>query len=849
MTIMVTGPNGATVEFPDGTDHATINGVMAKHFGGPDAEPKTGVMEAIGRAALDTGSFGFANGLQDRERMHLARKEHPWASLAGDVVGVGAQTVALGPVGAAAGRAAQVGGVVGRVGRAGEAFVGALTPDLAANSARAVAATSAKVGASQGALHGFGTSVTDSTQDWKSVAANTAFEGAIGTVAGGVAGPLIHGTVRGAAALKNRLLPGSAEAAELARQPGQAGVNDVLRAMDYDRLSPEVLARQLNVAAPAGSGLSAEHARTIAQRLGEGQAPADLARMFGVTAEHVGDIGRQQAALEAKYGNLNLLEAARTGDLRNIPNAPTAQPIHPGNQTSDTAEVVADLLGQGLSQAQIANRLRIPAADVAHVAGQAETLAAREAALSPQRVLAQDALSMRPEVQTTSNLGRLTQWAANQEGRGADQAAESFARRKDSLGTQVTDDVMRATGSADRVGDGVAIQDMRAQSSANYDRLTRNAPNVNVPNFGGMETVPEFQAALRAAGVKDQIRNPGQGMHVWAPFDGTTATEGRQYLSPRQIIDVHHELVMAAKPNPLDPSKARINGDLKRWFSGQADEMLQGHGDLRQYHAQVMRVMEATEKGAEMPITTGGRTHPSMVFFEGAQREVRIAERMVRREELRFNASQQRAADGQIRRPMSEADLRSARADLDARSAVVEEFRKSWGEQIAQSVFEKGGEAPANTTIKNLLSPEGKARILTILGRQEGQNLIASMYNKQMQSKLGDKLYGGPDTAWKTAMNSRMGAGMQAGTAMASGRFMDAAKHLGDVAFNGMQTQRADRINGLMSQQGLDALRTTVDGLVSRRAAQTQFDPMSRNPALQTAVPALARGGREQLRD
>lgn len=42
MTIVVTAPNGATVQFPDGTDHATINGVMTQHFGGVDpADPVT----------------------------------------------------------------------------------------------------------------------------------------------------------------------------------------------------------------------------------------------------------------------------------------------------------------------------------------------------------------------------------------------------------------------------------------------------------------------------------------------------------------------------------------------------------------------------------------------------------------------------------------------------------------------------------------------------------------------------------------------------------------------------------------------------------------------------------------
>jgi hypothetical protein len=32
MTVTVTAPNGATVQFPDGTDHETINSVMAANF-------------------------------------------------------------------------------------------------------------------------------------------------------------------------------------------------------------------------------------------------------------------------------------------------------------------------------------------------------------------------------------------------------------------------------------------------------------------------------------------------------------------------------------------------------------------------------------------------------------------------------------------------------------------------------------------------------------------------------------------------------------------------------------------------------------------------------------------------
>lgn len=39
MTITVTAPNGSTVQFPDGTDHATINGVMEQHFQPAETAP------------------------------------------------------------------------------------------------------------------------------------------------------------------------------------------------------------------------------------------------------------------------------------------------------------------------------------------------------------------------------------------------------------------------------------------------------------------------------------------------------------------------------------------------------------------------------------------------------------------------------------------------------------------------------------------------------------------------------------------------------------------------------------------------------------------------------------------
>lgn len=51
MTIVVTAPNGASVQFPDGTDHATINSVMTQHFGGGEAPADPVTVNNVARSA------------------------------------------------------------------------------------------------------------------------------------------------------------------------------------------------------------------------------------------------------------------------------------------------------------------------------------------------------------------------------------------------------------------------------------------------------------------------------------------------------------------------------------------------------------------------------------------------------------------------------------------------------------------------------------------------------------------------------------------------------------------------------------------------------------------------------
>jgi hypothetical protein len=64
MSITVQGPGGSSIEFPDGTDAATIDKVMrqatgAKPSAAPAAGPEPGLAEAIGRGAAAGATFNF----------------------------------------------------------------------------------------------------------------------------------------------------------------------------------------------------------------------------------------------------------------------------------------------------------------------------------------------------------------------------------------------------------------------------------------------------------------------------------------------------------------------------------------------------------------------------------------------------------------------------------------------------------------------------------------------------------------------------------------------------------------------------------------------------------------------
>ena len=874
MTITVNGPNGLTINFPDNTDTDTIHEVMSHASGlGAPAQPKVGMLETVGRAAADTGSFGLANGALGRERLNAGRDQNPWSAFAGDALGVIGQGAALASVPEVAGPAA----LARYANPVRAAARTALLPNLEANTLGQVARTSAKVGGAQGLAHGIGDTITNPDKTLADIPGQAFSEGVTGAATGAILGPVIHNGVRLTNWAYHKVLPGADQALADFRNPGGAATDSVMRAMDYDGVTPSQMAERVNVQPPRNSGLRPEEARDIADRLQAGEDPAAIhadyaQRSASVRPEHVADIGAQDQAIRAQYDNLNPLEAIKAGPVRQstrLPaEVPVQAPVHIDPATGnplytmhgDVANLIADRLAQGESPAQVASRMRAipvdpanpnaPLIDRSHVdaiAGQTDAVASRANRLAAANVLARQTVEMRPEVRTATNMERVARDAARQDGAGADEARAAFMERKDQLGQQVADRVETALGSQDRMGDQRALGSRLDAAKQAYNDATAREPMVNVPSFGGMETNPVFRRALEYAANAEQIRNGGAGRPAWRPSDGTASTEGQQYLTPRQLVDIHHDLVLNSKPQMgQDPSIALQARQLKEWFSGQADQLLAPHHELRTNFARIRGIMDATEQGASLPVTAGDRNHPSLQFYQQAQQRLRETDLDMRRETMRFNAAQARFQNGSIADRPSRADLNQAEARATNSREIVNEFRSSWGEAIAQAIYRAPNGNPSGV-INQLLSAEGKARLMTVLGRDAGSNVISALHNVKLQTQLGNTLYGNSDTAYNIARMTKGNAAINAGGALLHGRFGEAGQHLVEMVSGEAQRQRNDATNQLMSRQGIDELRRIFDGFQANRQQTQRIDPFTRNPALTYGVPIASRRSTEDL--
>ncbi len=154
---------------------------------------------------------------------------------------------------------------------------------------------------------------------------------------------------------------------------------------------------------------------------------------------------------------------------------------------------------------------------------------------------------------------------------------------------------------------------------------------------------------------------------------------------------------------------------------------------------------------------------------------------------------------------------------------------------MKQFLAEKGDVAPAQLT-KLLTTQEGKRRILEMLGPDNGKAYIESLYNKALQQRLGNTLYGGSDTAFKQQKRETLDALSDAASGILHLRPKAVWDAMHELASSAFRQKRADRVNEIMSQQGIDDVLKLVQSANAQQQL-TQTGAPLRNMLLNASGP------------
>ena len=352
---------------------------------------------------------------------------------------------------------------------------------------------------------------------------------------------------------------------------------------------------------------------------------------------------------------------------------------------------------------------------------------------------------LRPEVVTSPNVRDLAQDFANTGGRGRQEAVEAFATRRNEMPGRIQEDVSRLFGqptrtaaddvqaltgeidnlfgSGNRAADDAAIAAQREAFNKRYARL-RDGPLVLNEELGRLQNIPEFQAALQYAAKNDMIANPGsQWSQLWsANRQGGLPSSVGITLSPANLLDIHHALVLNAKaPMGVATPESMMAGKLKTWFGQWMDTQLKGSKKVNTEYALFKQALEAQELASTLPLNTGGLDHPALAFFNKIAGQRDTVAQALNRNITQYDAAMQRFNAGQLRSRPAATRLNEGIANLEAQNNIIESFRRSWGERIKQEIAQSQN---PESVVQRLLTPEGRRRVQAILGDQNGPTFL-----------------------------------------------------------------------------------------------------------------------------
>lgn len=444
---------------------------------------------------------------------------------------------------------------------------------------------------------------------------------------------------------------------------------------------------------------------------------------------------------------------------------------------------------------------------------------------------------LKPSVVTTRNLDDIAKHWANTEGRGQNVAADAFANRKNEMSSAMQADIDQHFGSGNRAADEATKAANKAQASKPYQKLRDSNDLLAVDKLGIgtlQQQFPEFAKAMEYAGKQDAVRNFGSGWQ--SPWSKGKLNDTIVTMSPSNLLDIHHYLVMQAKPKVGgDPASELMYGNLKRLFSGVVDKALEGHKGAREGWSQIRRMMEAGEMATDLPIAGGGPDHPSMVWLRQQVTQMRAAEDEALKAQMRLALA---ARDGVEKKSIDtyRGQVTRAQNEAAAHRDVVEEFQKMRGEKYKNELQRLGENGPAQVT-RALTTEAEKKRIMEALGPEKGKAFVEALYNKANQQRLGNTLYGGSDTAFKQQKRDNIDAMWRMVSGLAHFRPSEVWKGAGDMLVSGYRQRGADLGNELMSRQGPADVSKILESLLATQALKQTAVPYVQSPLLKYVMP------------
>lgn len=388
---------------------------------------------------------------------------------------------------------------------------------------------------------------------------------------------------------------------------------------------------------------------------------------------------------------------------------------------------------------------------------------------------------LKPGIKVSPNIRDMAQDFANTGGMGRQQAIEAFASRKNEMSATVQQEIDALTaghqaapnvedlpkiidntfGSGQRTADAEGIAAQKQAFDKRFDAL-RKQPLMYTNELGEVyRQSPVFQKAVNYAAQNDAVSaamaakgapSEAGGLNAWLKGMATSPEQPTvmpgavipgspsqtvQILKPSNILDIYHALVMN--------SKARVGGDpvemaqatqLKNWFGNWVERQFKGYKNLNNDYRVFKDTMAASDHGGNLSIAGGGpKDREAMQFLQKATTDYGNAVKDTQAKTAAYDAAMQRFQGGSRKTAPQVTDLKNSLAQAESRQGVIDEFRKSlgenWKEQLARS-------QNPDALIRQATTEAGQNRLQTVLGNAKGPAFIDNLLSLAAKKVAAD---------------------------------------------------------------------------------------------------------------